>query len=177
MIETARLLLRDWRDEDLVPFNALCRDPDVMRYLGPPQTLAQTATAIARLRDLQNATGHTFWAVERREDGRFLGFCGLKAPPPDIAILSGLIEIGWRLARDAWGAGYAREAAAASLDWGWENLPDARIIAMTVTANTRSWGLMERLGMVRQNHMDFDHPALADGDPLKPHIVYAIDRP
>ena len=177
MIETPRLLLRNWHEQDLAPFNAMCRDPDVMRYLGPPQTLAETAAAITRLRDLQATTGHSFWAVERREDGRFLGFCGLKAPPADIAILSGSIEIGWRLARDAWGAGYAREAAAASLGWGWENLPNDRIIAMTVLANTRSWGLMERLGMIRQPAMDFDHPALADGDPLKPHIVYAIDRP
>jgi len=176
MIETPRLLLRDWHEHDLAPFNAMCRDPDVMRYLGGPQTLAETSVAITRLRDLQTATGHTFWAIERRSDGRFLGFCGLKTPPPDIAILSGLIEIGWRLARDAWGAGFAREAAAASLAWGWKNLPNDRIIAMTVTANTRSRGLMERLGMVRQHGMDFDHPALAGGDPLKPHIVYAIDR-
>jgi RimJ/RimL family protein N-acetyltransferase len=177
MIETPRLLLRNWRDADAAPFNAMCSDPEVMRYLGPLQTMAETQAVIARIRALQADTGYTFWAVERREDGQFLGFCGLKTPPPGIAVLVGEIEIGWRLARAAWGAGYAREAAQASLAWGWENLPNDRIMAMTVTANTRSWGLMERLGMVRRPDMDFAHPALVDGDPLKPHIVYVIDRP
>ncbi|OYU14157.1 MAG: GNAT family N-acetyltransferase [Alphaproteobacteria bacterium PA4] len=177
MIETPRLTLRNWRDRDVIPFNAMCRDPEVMRYLGSLQSRPETRAAVTRLRAQQDATGYTFWAVERREDRRFLGFCGLKTPPPGIPVLDGLIEIGWRLARDAWGAGYAREAAEASLAWGWANLANDRIIAMTVLGNTRSWGLMERLGMVRQPAMDFDHPALADGDPLKPHIVYAIDRP
>lgn len=176
MIETQRLVLRDWIESDLLPFNAMCRDPDVMRYLGPLQSMGETRAAIARLQGYQADNGYTFWAIERRADGRFLGFCGLKPPPTDIPILTGTIEIGWRLASDAWGAGYAREAAQACLDWGWANLAGNRIIAMTVNANTRSWGLMERLGMARQHDMDFLHPAVPDGDPIKPHIVYAIDR-
>ena len=86
------------------------------------------------------------------------------------------IEIGWRLAHDAWGQGYAREAAEASLAWGWANLPVPTIAAITVPANTRSRGLMERLGMVRVADGDFDHPDVPDGSPLQRHILYRIAR-
>lgn len=174
-LETPRLVLRDWREADVDPFHALCNDPEVMRHLGPPQAREAVVDAIGRMRGFQAAVGCSFWALERLEDGAFLGFCGLK-PGPGGTPLAGKTEIGWRLARHAWGQGYAREAAAASLGWGFANLPAAAIMAMTVSANTRSWGLMERLGMKREAGLDFDHPALAEGDPLRPHIVYSITR-
>ncbi len=177
MIETDRLTLRPWQDSDRRPFNAMGRDPEVMAHLGPLQSQADTDAAIARLSAIQAQHGHTFWAIERRADARFLGFCGLKIAPENIPGIEGAIEIGWRLARDAWGAGYAREAAAASLAWGWDNLAVNRIIAITTPANTRSWGLMLRLGMVRRHDLDFDHPALAIDDPLRPHVTYEIFRP
>jgi RimJ/RimL family protein N-acetyltransferase len=87
------------------------------------------------------------------------------------------MEIGWRLARPYWGQGYAREAAEASITWGWANTDTPEIAAMTVIANSNSWGLMERLGMVRDFEADFDHPAVAEGDPLRRHILYRIARP
>jgi RimJ/RimL family protein N-acetyltransferase len=120
--------------------------------------------------------GYCFWAIERKADGFFLGFCGLK-PGPDGTPIAGRVEIGWRLARDAWGKGYAREAAAASIAWGWANTDAPEILAMTNIGNVRSWGLMERLGMARDHAGDFDHPAVAVGDPLRPHILYRIRRP
>jgi RimJ/RimL family protein N-acetyltransferase len=87
------------------------------------------------------------------------------------------VEIGWRLRADCWGKGYAREAAQASLDWAWANLDREAVAAITVTDNRRSWGLMERLGMRRDPLEDFDHPDLAESDPLRRHIVYRIRRP
>lgn len=174
-IETPRLALRPWCDADAGPFQALCGDPAVMEFLGPPLSREQIDETIARQQALQRDLGYCFWAIERREDGAFLGFCGLK-PGPAGTPLEGRIEIGWRLARQAWGQGYAREAAQVSLDWGFANLADDSIRAMTVRGNVRSWGLMERLGMVRRGELDFDHPALGPGDPLRPHIVYEAIR-
>jgi RimJ/RimL family protein N-acetyltransferase len=177
MIATARLILRDWRNDDRVPFNAMCRDPQVMEHLGPLQSQAETDAGVARLSDVQASHGHTFWAIERRDDAQFLGFCGLKIAPENIPGIEGAIEIGWRLRRDAWGLGYAREAAQASLEWGWAKLAVDRIIAITTPGNSRSWGLMQRLGMTQRDDLNFDHPTLPMGDPLRPHITYEIHRP
>ena len=174
MIETARLILRQWREEDIAPFLAMGQDDEVMRYLGPPMTRADARSAYDRMATVQAELGHCFWALERTADRAFIGFCGLLPGKPPI---EGEIEIGWRLARAAWGQGYAREAAAASLAWGWEYLDVPAITAITVPANTRSWGLMERLGMTRAADGDFDHPELAPGDPLRRHLTYRIARP
>ena len=176
MIQTDRLVLRDWQADDAVPFNAMCRDPAVMEYLGPLQTLAETKAAITRLAAIGAQYGHTFWALERRDNRQFLGFCGLKIAPENIPGIEGAIEIGWRLRHDAWGLGYAREAARASLGWGWANLPVGRIIAITTPANVRSWGLMLRLGMARRYDLDFTHPVLTTDDPLSAHVTYEINR-
>ncbi len=175
MIETERLVLRKWREVDVAPFAAMGRDPEVMAFIGPPLDEAGVRTAIERQRGFQATNGYCFWAAERRDDGAFLGFCGLK-PGATGTPIEGEVEIGWRLARHAWGQGYAREAAAACLGWGWaQGMP--RIAAITVPANVRSWGLMERLGMRRLIDRDFAHPALAADDPLSLHIVYVIDKP
>jgi RimJ/RimL family protein N-acetyltransferase len=176
MIETDRLLLRRWRDEDRAPFHAMSQDPRVMATLGPLLSRAESDAAINRLNAAIDRDGHGFWAIERKADGVFLGFCGLKIGPEGTPI-AGLIEIGWRLAYAQWGSGYAREAAQASLDWGWQALRAPRIVAITTPGNVRSWGLMARLGMTRLDDGDFDHPAVPDDSPLKRHWTYAIARP
>lgn len=176
MIDTARLSLRPWCDADRAPFHVMCQDPEVMQHLGPPLSRVDSDAAVDRMMALQAERGHCFWAVERKSDSAFLGFCGLKIFTEESPIL-GDVEIGWRLRRDAWGQGYAREAAQASLDWGFANLSAGRIVAITVDANRRSWGLMERLGMLRRPDLDFEHPRLPEGNPLRPHIVYVVDRP
>lgn len=176
MIETERLILRNWQERDRLPFNAMGRDPQVMEHLGPLQSQADTDAGIARLQGFAAEYGHTFWAMERRADAEFLGFCGLKIAPENIPGIAGAVEIGWRLRRDAWGAGYAGEAAKASLAWGWATLPVDRIIAITTPGNIRSQALMIRLGMARRHDLDFDHPALAPGDPLRPHVTFEIFR-
>ena len=175
MIETARLIIRPWRDDDRVPFAAMGADADVMQHLGPIMDRADSDAVVDRLIAIQAVIGHTFWAVERRDTGAFIGFCGLKMAPLGIAGLSGFPEIGWRLARHAWEQGFASEAAKASLDWGWAQ-GFARIISMTVPANTRSQAVMQRIGLQRRPDLDFDHPLLAPGNPLRPHIATEICR-
>ena len=174
-IPTERLTLRAWRDEDHAPLLALCRDPLVMATIGPLQSAPEIDAAIARQRGFQSMHGHCFWAIERRADGAMLGFCGLK-PGAEGTPIEGRIEIGWRLRSDAWGQGYAREAAQASVDWGWANLDADSLWAITTPGNVRSWGLMLRLGMARHEDLDFDHPALPADSPLLAHITYRIAR-
>lgn len=176
MIETERLHVRSWRDDDRAPFHALNSDPEVMATLGPLMTRAESDALVDRLAASEVARGCTFWAVERRSDGAFLGFCGVRWNDQELPI-HGALEAGWRMIRAAWGQGYAREAAAASLEWGWQHTDADRIVAITSTGNHRSWGLMERLGMVRDPDGDFEHPRVPDGSPLKSHITYWIERP
>lgn len=157
-----------------MPFHAMGQDPEVMRFLGPAMSVADCAATVARMNAMADATGSCFWAVERREDCAFLGFCGIK-PGPAGTPIDGRPEIGWRLARQAWGAGYARETAAACLADAWQRgVP--QVWAITVPANERSWGLMIRLGMARVADGDFDHPAVPVGDPLRRHLTYTVAR-
>ena len=122
--------------------------------------------------DVHGERGFTFWAVERKADKALLGFCGLKIADDAGSPVEGLYEIGWRLREDAWGQGYAKEAAIASLDFAFDRLGAPRVIALTVTGNRASWGLMERLGMTRRADLDYEGPAWAEG----PIIVYEIEK-
>lgn len=175
-LETERLILRGWRDADRAPFAAISADPAVMEHLGGPVDRAASDAALDRL-GAPAPQGHCFWALERKADAALLGFCGLRRGGHAGTPVTDELEIGWRLAHHAWGQGYAREAAAAALDWGWAHTPAERIAAWTVPANTPSWGLMERLGMTHRPELDFDHPAFAAGHPLRRHLVYTIGRP
>ncbi|MDF0543611.1 GNAT family N-acetyltransferase [Sphingobium sp. H39-3-25] len=175
MIETERLILRGWRDEDVVPWQAICSDPEVMRHLGALMTMDDARAYVTRMQAMLAEHGHCFWAMERREDGALLGFCGLK-PGAAGTPIAGLIEIGWRMGTAYWGKGYAREAAQASLDWGFAHLPPDSIWAITTPANVRSQGLMLRLGMVRRHDMDFEHEGLPAGDPQRPHVTFEAKR-
>lgn len=175
MIETDRLILREWRDADREPFAAMSRDPEVMATLGPLMTRAESDALIGRLIAMQAQHGHCFWALERKADGAFLGFAGLKIG--DVGPIIGEIEIGWRLARHAWGHGYVTEAARAAAAWGFANRPVLRIVAITSVGNSRSQAVMHRLDMVRRPDMDFDHPKVPEGDSLRPHVTFTLDRP
>jgi len=174
-IETDRLILRGWQQDDILPLLAICQDPEVMRFLGPLQTQHEIEEAIARQEAQRVRLGHCFWALWHKDDHELIGFCGLSLGPRDTPI-EGVIEIGWRLRSDRWGKGYAREAAAASLRWGFANLDTDTIWSITVSANTRSWGLMERLGMSRHPELDFDHPDIPKDSSLRRHITYSIKR-
>ena len=177
MITTARLRLRPWREPDKPAFAEATNTEAVMRHLGGVTTPEAIHAVIDHQMTLQAEQGMCFWAAETLADQRLIGFCGLRhASLPGTGIVDEL-EIGWRLAEAEWGKGYAREAAAAAIDWGWKNTPHARIAAWTVPANTPSWGLMIRLGMTHRPELDFEHPRFHVGHPLSRHVVYAIERP
>ena len=139
MIETERLYLRNWKAGDAEEFERHTNTPAVMRWLGgvkSPEFIHQVIDE--RLMGFQEERGFTFWAVERKEDGALLGFCGLKIADDAGSPVEGEYEIGWRLREDAWGQGYAKEAAAASLDYAFATLGAEQVVALTVEGNTPS---------------------------------------
>ncbi|MEP2735248.1 MAG: GNAT family N-acetyltransferase [Erythrobacter sp.] len=169
--ETDRLILRDWRKEDWPVFLNHTNTPAVMEWLGgvlPPEKYGWLED---RITGYTRDHGFTFWAVERKSDGELLGFCGLKKSNQKGGPM-GEHEIGWRLREDAWGKGYAKEAAIASLKLGFGRFSAPHIIALTVQPNTPSWGLMERLGMQRREDLDFHNDEFG-GDTI---IVYSISK-
>jgi RimJ/RimL family protein N-acetyltransferase len=177
MIETERLILRPWQDADIGPFMAATNTPAVARWLGGPQDEAHFAEVGARMQAEQAEHGHCFWIIERRCDADVLGFCGLRRAGHPGTPVFGKPELGWRLRESAWGQGYAKEAALATIAWAWANLSDAQLIAYTVPGNVASWRLMEALGMHRCPDLDFDHPRFSQGHELCRHITYALTRP
>lgn len=177
IIETERLVLRPWRDEDLEPFAALCGDPEVMRYFLKPLSLEETATLIARAREKEAADGFCFRPVERKADGVFIGMLGLSRPQfPAPVPFAPCVEIGWRFARSVWGQGYATEAAHGWLRFGFETLELDEIVAFTAVPNVPSQKVMQRLGMTYDPADDFDHPAVPAGHPLLRHVLYRLSR-
>lgn len=171
--ETERLILRDWREHDWAEFWSHTNTTNVMRWLGGVCDEPKRQAAQERLLSYRRDHGHTFWCVERKEDGAIIGFCGLKRCNQQGGPI-GMMEIGWRLREDAWGHGYAKEAASASLDLAFERFAADEVIALTVDGNRPSWGLMIRLGMRRRVDLDFDN---ADFDPESGRIiVYSIGR-
>jgi RimJ/RimL family protein N-acetyltransferase len=171
MIETARLILRNWREDDIEPFIRHTNTPAVMRWLGGVKSAAEHRTAFRDRIMRWQESGFTFWAVERKADGALLGFCGLKIADSEGSPIEGMLEVGWRLREDAWGQGYAKEAAIASLDFAFERLGAERVISITFAPNEASWGLMERLGMTRRPELDYDDDRFPT---LNPTIVYEI---
>jgi RimJ/RimL family protein N-acetyltransferase len=172
-LATPRLRLRDWREEDIEPFIRHLNVEPVMRWLGGVRTPGQQEAAVReRFMVWQETRGFTLWAVERRADEALLGFCGLKIADDPGSPVEGQLEIGWRLREDSWGQGYAKEAAAASLDFAFGRLDASHVVALTVAGNAASRGLMERLGMTRRPDLDYEGPGWADGGV----IVYRIER-
>jgi RimJ/RimL family protein N-acetyltransferase len=175
-LETDRLVLRDWREEDWPEFFRLTNTPAVMRWLGWMDEERQQAQR-ARVEACAARHGHCFWVVERKADGghlsgEMLGFCGLKRADVAGSPVEGSFEIGWRMREDSWGQGYAKEAAIASLDAGFGRFGAEEIVALTVPGNEASWGLMLRLGMRRREDLDF-HDARFEPDL---QIVHSITR-
>jgi RimJ/RimL family protein N-acetyltransferase len=175
--ETERLILRNWRKKDREVYVATCNTDAVTKYLNGASTAGNIDAALARIARSQEERGFSFWAIERKSDKAFLGYCGLRICDDLEQPVHGNVEIGWRLREDAWGQGYAREAAQAALDWAWANLDADRIVSFTVPANEPSWRLMERLGMVRRPDLDFAHPGFPPDHPLSAHMTYVAERP
>lgn len=175
-IETDRLILRPWRDADLKPYADIMVDPEVGQWLGGPFSRDQAYDRVVRFATSLEETGLGRLAMERRSDGRMIGHCGLAPTPEGPGVPQGL-EIGWALAPEAWGSGYATEAAHAVIADGFARFDAPEILAFTGTMNLRSQAVMQRLGMTRRPDRDFDHPLLAKDHPLRRHIVYSAPRP
>jgi RimJ/RimL family protein N-acetyltransferase len=173
-LETERLCLRGWVAEDLEPFAAMSADPRVMRWLGGCLSRQEAESYVARATTSFSDLGMGRFAVERRSDGVFVGTCGLMPGRADLPIAP-YVDIGWRLAPAAWGAGYATEAAAAVLRDGFERLGLVEIAAITMQSNVRSRAVMERLGMTRDAASDFDDPALTHAEDPRT-VVYRVRR-
>lgn len=175
MIETDRLVLRAWRDEDRPAFAEINGDPRVGDWLGGAIDRAASDALVDRIGAHIAEHGFGFWAAERKADRRLVGMIGLRAqadaPPAPC------IEMGWRLAADAQGQGLATEGARAALAWGFAQLPVDEILAWTAAANLRSQAVMRRIGMAPAPERDFDHPGLATDHPLRRHVVFAAKRP
>ncbi|MCY1486347.1 Acetyltransferase (GNAT) domain protein [compost metagenome] len=174
-LQTPRLLLRRWRDEDLPAFAALNADPEVMRHFPECMSRADSDALALRIRVHCFEQGFGQWIVERREDGAFVGVLGLQRVSFEAAFTPA-VEIGWRLMRAHWRQGYALEAARAALRFAFEELALPEVVAFTVPANLPSQGLMQRLGMRRDAQGDFEHPRLPVGHPLRRHVLYRIGR-
>ncbi|MEX2319241.1 MAG: GNAT family N-acetyltransferase, partial [Bauldia sp.] len=174
-IETPRLLLRDWTDADAEPFAALNADPRVMEFF--PQALDRMAsdTLTGRIREGLARDGFGLYAVEVKEPGRLIGFAGLARPGFDAPFMPA-IEVGWRLARESWGNGYATEAAGAAVDHAFGTLGIEALVSFTTEWNQRSRRVMEKIGMTRDPRENFIHPNLPPGHKLAPHVLYRITR-
>lgn len=174
MIRTERLVLRQWIDADREPFALLNADPAVMEFFPSTLDRSQSDTFVDRVSGQLAERGWGLWAVESA-DG-FIGFTGLSVPRFEAAFTP-CIEIGWRLARTAWGRGFATEAARAVTAHAFDDLGLDELVSFTTVSNVRSRAVMERLGMTRDARDDFDHPLLATDDPLRPHVLYRLRRP
>jgi RimJ/RimL family protein N-acetyltransferase len=174
-LETPRLWLRSWREADLAAFAALNADPAVMAHLPGRLARAESDALAARIVRHMESHGFGLWAVEVKGGAAFAGFTGLQRVLFDVPFAP-CVEVGWRLARAAWGNGYAHEAASAALSFGFDTLGQDEIVSFTVPANERSWSLMRRLGMTHDPADDFDHPRLPEGHPLRRHVLYRLSR-
>lgn len=171
-LRTERLLLRQWRDEDLEPFAALNGDAETMRYFPAPLTRAESDAFAQRIRARIEEHGWGLWAVEVEHGAPFVGFVGLSVPSFD-AHFTPAVEVGWRLARAHWGRGYATEAARAAVAYGFGELGLEEIVSFTTQANEPSRRVMERIGMTHDPADDFDHPLLPDW-PQRRHVLYRL---
>lgn len=174
-LRTRRLILRRWRDTDRAPFAALNADPVVMEYFPAPLARAASDDLTDRIVSALEARGWGLWAVEVPHTATFIGFIGL-SPATFDAPFTPAVEVGWRLAREHWGHGYATEGARAALAFGFDDLALDEIVSFTSHRNMRSRRVMERLSMLRDPAGDFDHPHIAHGDPLRGQVLYRLDR-
>jgi len=173
-LTTQRLILRPWRDADRSAFAALNADPVVMEFF--PSTLSRAASdaSIDAWQAQFEQRGWSNWAVELQATGQFIGFVGLSVPVR-VLPFTPCVEIGWRLARSAWGQGYATEAARQALRFGFDTLKLEEIVSFTAAVNARSRAVMERIGM-RDAHEDFEHPAIPEGNALRLHCLYRLSH-
>lgn len=175
-LETERLLLRPWRPEDRAPFAAMNADPEVMEHFPAPLTRAGSDAFVDRIEAGFAEHGFGLWALEVRDTGEFIGFTGLSVPSFP-AHFTPAVEVGWRLARPAWGRGYASEAARRALTEGFTTYGLAEVVSFTTVGNVRSQAVMRRIGMTHDPADDFGHPRIPPDDPTHRHVLWRITAP
>ena len=174
-IETERLILRPWQKEDLEPFARLNADPRVMEYFPSVLSRGESDQLAKKIQAKIEKNGWGFWAVSLKENATFIGFLGLNDIDPSFPFAPA-VEIGWRLAFDAWGKGYATEGAKAVLQYGFETVNLNEIVSFTAVQNQRSRRIMEKIGMHHDPQDNFDHPKIPEGHPLRRHVLYRLNR-
>lgn len=177
MIRTERLVLRRWRPADREPFAAMNADPAVMEHFPHLQGREESDASVDRFESLWQDYGFGPWAVGVPSVADFIGFVGLAVPswdPPFAHVAEAPVEVGWRLAAEHWGHGYAVEAATAALTQAFDVLALPEVLSWTVPGNLRSRRVMERIGMTYVQ--DFDHPRLAPDSALRRHVLYRVNR-
>ncbi|MES2958444.1 MAG: GNAT family N-acetyltransferase [Pseudomonadota bacterium] len=175
-LHTRRCILRQWKDADLAPWVAMNADSEVRRYFPNVASEEQALAEAQRCRDLMAQRGWGMWALEVPGTLPFAGFVGLNVPHYDAPFVPA-VEIGWRLPRAAWGQGLATESALAALRFAFTRLAAREVVAITVPGNAPSRRVMERLGMLRDEGGDFDHPRIDAGHPLRRHVLYRVAAP
>ena len=177
-VRTDRLLLRGWTEADKVPYARLNGDPEVMRHFPACLTAEQSDQMVDHLAATWAERGWGLWATERLDTGEFIGFIGLAAPTWHVEGLTPCLEIGWRLAKEHWGRGFAPEGACAVLAFAFEHVgpPRNEVVSFTTTKNTNSRRVMEKIGLRFDPSRGFDHP-MTPGWAGERHVVYSIDRP
>lgn len=178
LLRTERLVLRAWCDDDLEPFARMNADPAVMEHFPSTYSRADSDAQAERIQRHFAERGFGYWALEVPGEMRFAGFVGLAVPnfEPPFATTTPCVEIGWRLATAAWGKGYATEAAREALAYGFERLELEEVVSFTAVENTRSWRVMEKIGMTRSPDEDFDHPRVPEGHRVRRHVLYRVSR-
>jgi RimJ/RimL family protein N-acetyltransferase len=174
-LRTERLWLRRWRDADREPFATLNADPVTMEHFLAPLTRQESDAFVDWVDAHFREHGFGLWVVEVLPTGDFAGLVGLMKPAFE-AHFTPAVEVGWRLARQHWGRGYATEAAKAALEFGFDKVGLEEIVSFTVPANLRSRRVMDRLGMSRDPADDFDHPRMPEGHRLRRHVLYRLSR-
>lgn len=176
IIQTKRLILRQWKDDDFELFAQLNADPRVMEFFPSVMSRQESDQLADRIQTKIKKKGWGMWAVSLVSDSTFIGFIGINDLDQSTfpAHFSPAIEVGWRLAYPYWGKGYATEGAIASLNYGFDTLNLDEIVAFTAVQNNRSKGVMEKIGMHRDLDDDFDHPKLPEGHWLSRHVLYRI---
>lgn len=172
MLRTDRLVLRQWTEDDFLPFAEMCADPAVMAFFPKVLSRAESFAMARRIMALIDQRGWGFWAVEIPDQAMFIGFVGLHTPSSNLPFAP-CVEVGWRLSQRYWGQGYATEAAREALNYGFDVLGRDEIVSFTTSTNVRSRNVMEKLGMINCDE-DFMHPDIEPGSPLRKHVLYKV---
>lgn len=173
-LETKRLKLRQWKESDYPIFSEMTSDRDVMRFYPSLMSKSESDEMANKIRGLISEKGWGFWAVEEKENKKFIGFVGLHEPAPELPF-SPCVEIGWRLRKESWGKGFATEASKEALKFAFRVLGLSRVYSFASVDNQKSRAVMERLNMENTNQ-NFEHPSMPVGSPLREHVLYKINR-